>query len=100
MMLNLATVMRDQLATVRNNNHLSLKLIFFDGEEAFLKWGPRDSIYGARHLADKYHNARTTIRSTGETVTDLHRIDALVLLDLLGAPDPVFYSFFKDTERW
>lgn len=24
----------------------------------------------------------------------------LVLLDLLGAPDPSFYSFFKNTENW
>jgi glutaminyl-peptide cyclotransferase len=26
--------------------------------------------------------------------------DILVLLDLLGAPDPVFYSYFKETESW
>lgn len=26
--------------------------------------------------------------------------DVLVLLDLLGAPDPVFYSYFKETENW
>lgn len=26
--------------------------------------------------------------------------DILVLLDLLGAPDPVFYSYFKETENW
>jgi glutaminyl-peptide cyclotransferase len=24
----------------------------------------------------------------------------LVLLDLLGAPDPVFYSYFQSTEKW
>lgn len=23
-----------------------------------------------------------------------------MLLDLLGAPDPYFYSFFKQTEQW
>ncbi|GBP39890.1 Glutaminyl-peptide cyclotransferase [Eumeta japonica] len=26
--------------------------------------------------------------------------DMLVLLDLLGAPDPVFYSYMSATERW
>jgi glutaminyl-peptide cyclotransferase len=26
----------------------SVQLVFFDGEEAFVKWGPHDSIYGAR----------------------------------------------------
>lgn len=24
----------------------------------------------------------------------------LMLLDLLGAPDPMFYNYFSDTERW
>lgn len=24
----------------------------------------------------------------------------LVLLDLLGAPDPTFYNYFKNTEKW
>lgn len=32
---------------------ISLELWFFDGEEAFVDWGPHDSIYGARHLAKK-----------------------------------------------
>jgi glutaminyl-peptide cyclotransferase len=30
---------------------VGLQLIFFDGEEAFVNWTPRDSLYGARHLA-------------------------------------------------
>lgn len=32
---------------------LSLKLIFFDGEEALFHWSPQDSLYGSRHLALK-----------------------------------------------
>jgi hypothetical protein len=32
---------------------LSLRLIFFDGEEAFHHWSPQDSLYGSRHLAQK-----------------------------------------------
>lgn len=32
---------------------LSLQLIFFDGEEAFVRWSPTDSLYGSRHLAQK-----------------------------------------------
>ena len=32
---------------------LSLQFIFFDGEEAFVHWTDRDSIYGARHWAKK-----------------------------------------------
>uniref|UniRef100_A0A2A4JKC7 glutaminyl-peptide cyclotransferase n=1 Tax=Heliothis virescens TaxID=7102 RepID=A0A2A4JKC7_HELVI len=29
-----------------------------------------------------------------------HVFDVLVLLDLLGAPDPVFFSYFQSTEKW
>lgn len=56
MLINLATVMRSQLNQNRENNDLSLKLLFFDGEEAFLNWSPLDSIYGARHLAKKWED--------------------------------------------
>lgn len=31
----------------------SLQLIFFDGEEAFVRWTATDSIYGSRHLAEE-----------------------------------------------
>ena len=27
-------------------------MFFLDGEEAFVEWNEKDSIYGARHLAD------------------------------------------------
>lgn len=100
MMLNLAKVMKKDLERAKNNDKLSLKLIFFDGEEAFKEWGPDDSIYGARHLAQKYEETENIVQSTYERVTDIHRIDVLILLDLLGAQSPKFYSFFKNTEKW
>ncbi|XP_016974890.1 glutaminyl-peptide cyclotransferase isoform X1 [Drosophila rhopaloa] len=88
MLLNLAQVLQEQLKPLKKSK-LSLMLLFFDGEEAFEEWGPKDSIYGARHLAKRWHNEKK-----------LDRIDMLVLLDLLGAPDPAFYSFFENTESW
>ncbi|EDV40093.1 uncharacterized protein Dana_GF10348, isoform A [Drosophila ananassae] len=88
MLLNLAQVFQEQLLPFTKTK-LSLMLLFFDGEEAFQEWGPTDSIYGARHLAKKWHQEGK-----------LDRIDILVLLDLLGAPDPSFYSFFAKTESW
>ncbi|GBP39886.1 Glutaminyl-peptide cyclotransferase [Eumeta japonica] len=54
MMINLAKVLSAKLESHKTSN-LSLMLIFFDGEEAFRHWGPTDSIYGARHLAQKWH---------------------------------------------
>lgn len=96
MMLNLAVQMKDELKTAKSD--ISLKFIFFDGEEAFKQWGPRDSIYGARHLAQIMENTVTKIDK--QTVNELERIDLLVLLDLLGAPDPKFYNYFQNTEKW
>ncbi|KAI5634829.1 peptidase family m28 domain-containing protein [Phthorimaea operculella] len=93
-MINLAKVMAPQLDKLKNAR-LSLMFIFFDGEEAFRQWGPTDSIYGARHLAEHWHQ-----KHFKDGASHLQRMDVLVLLDLLGAPDPVFYSYFQATEKW
>ncbi|XP_053692888.1 glutaminyl-peptide cyclotransferase-like [Sabethes cyaneus] len=89
MLLDLANSMKPLLESTKSSNKLSLQFVFFDGEEAFKQWGPTDSIYGARHLASRW-----------EAEDKLKRIDILVLLDLLGAAHPNFYSYFKDTENW
>ncbi|XP_012153144.1 glutaminyl-peptide cyclotransferase isoform X2 [Megachile rotundata] len=81
------------------NNDISLMFIFFDGEEAFKEWGPKDSIYGARHLAKIWHDNYTSYNE-GENISELDKIDILVLLDLIGAPDPMFYNYFSNTEKW
>ncbi|KAL6925615.1 hypothetical protein ACO0SA_000216 [Hanseniaspora valbyensis] len=52
----------------------NLKIIFFDGEEAFVKWSESDSLYGSRELA-KIYNENGLI----------NKIDLFVLLDLLGS---------------
>ncbi|KZC08329.1 PREDICTED: glutaminyl-peptide cyclotransferase-like [Dufourea novaeangliae] len=96
--INLAKVMKDHLNSVKQND-ISLMFIFFDGEEAFKEWGPKDSIYGARHLAQIWNNNYTTYEN-GENISDLDKLDILVLLDLIGAPDPTFYNYFSNTEKW
>ncbi|KAM7325048.1 hypothetical protein ACRRTK_015301 [Alexandromys fortis] len=57
MMLELARALDKKLHSLKDVSgskpDLSLQLIFFDGEEAFLHWSPRDSLYGSRHLAQK-----------------------------------------------
>ncbi|KAH0622554.1 hypothetical protein JD844_024951 [Phrynosoma platyrhinos] len=58
MMLELARALDTQLHSLKQMNlsarpDLSLKLIFFDGEEAFIRWSPSDSLYGSRSLAQK-----------------------------------------------
>jgi len=81
----------------------TLQLIFFDGEEAFMAWTATDSIYGARHLAETWgstylppHPKRRLISASTPT-TPLSTIEHLVLLDLIGAPNPQVRSYFPDT---
>nr|XP_034188813.1 glutaminyl-peptide cyclotransferase isoform X1 [Osmia lignaria] len=97
-MINLAKVMQNHLNSIKHND-ISLMFIFFDGEEAFKEWGPKDSIYGARHLAKIWHNNYTTYKED-ENISELDKLDVLVLLDLIGAPDPTFYNYFSNTEKW
>ncbi|KYN04047.1 PREDICTED: glutaminyl-peptide cyclotransferase-like [Cyphomyrmex costatus] len=95
-LINLATVMSKYLT--KQHKDVSLMFIFFDGEEAFQEWGPNDSIYGAKHLAKEWYNKKNY--DEGIEFRELDRMDILVLLDLLGAPDPIFYNYFKNTEKW
>lgn len=79
----------------------TLQFIFFDGEEAFLEWSSDDSLYGSRHLADKWDKAPIRpvgVCTGGDDVSEIDRIQLFVLLDLLGVAKPSFYSYFPDTD--
>ncbi|KAF6079183.1 glutaminyl-peptide cyclotransferase like [Phyllostomus discolor] len=80
---------------VRKAAPVTLQLLFLDGEEALREWGPKDSLYGSRHLAQLMESAP---HSPGPT--RIQAIELFVLLDLLGAPHPTFYSHFPRTARW
>lgn len=74
MMMDLASVMSSYLKQ-RMDKTVGLKMVFFDGEEAFGQWTDSDSLYGSRHLAAKWEQ-------------QLDTVDVLMLLDLLGAKNP------------
>uniref|UniRef100_A0A663N7I6 Glutaminyl-peptide cyclotransferase n=1 Tax=Athene cunicularia TaxID=194338 RepID=A0A663N7I6_ATHCN len=102
MILELARALDNKLQLIKTSStsrpDLSLQLIFFDGEEAFVRWSPSDSLYGSQHLAQKMVS---TPHPPGSTTTNqLQGIDLLVLLDLIGAPNPVFPNYFPNTVRW
>lgn len=64
----------------------NLKMVFFDGEEAFDTWTATDSLYGSRHMAGN---------------TDVGNIALFVLLDLIGAKDAsTFYNYDRKTEHF
>ncbi|XP_020643794.3 glutaminyl-peptide cyclotransferase isoform X1 [Pogona vitticeps] len=103
MMLELARALDRQLhslkeTTMGTSPELSLRLIFFDGEEAFVRWSPSDSLYGSRSLAQKM---AATLHPPGATsTTQIQGIDLFVLLDLIGARNPIFPIYFLNTARW
>ena len=41
---------------------MTLQLIFFDGEEAFVRWTRQDSTYGSRNLAKVWQGTPYTYR--------------------------------------
>lgn len=57
MLIDLAQSLSDLLADGKRSEMgggLSLQLVFFDGEEAFVEWSAKDSLYGSRHLAERW----------------------------------------------
>ncbi|XP_035466001.2 glutaminyl-peptide cyclotransferase [Scophthalmus maximus] len=99
MMLEVARALDEELKAQKSSSpDLTLQLIFFDGEEALFHWTPTDSLYGSRHLAKKM---ASTPHPAGATDTNqLHGIDLLVLMDLIGAPSPRFGNQFPSTTPW
>jgi Zn-dependent M28 family amino/carboxypeptidase len=57
-------------------NPLTIELVFFDGEEAFIEWAGRDHTYGSRYYVD-------AAKRSGE----LASIKAMILVDMIGDRD-------------
>ena len=70
LLIELVCVLKD----VRLKN--DVYLIFHDGEEAIVDWTPEDSLYGSRHLAERWHREGV-----------LRRIKALINVDMVGDKD-------------
>jgi Zn-dependent M28 family amino/carboxypeptidase len=71
LLLELARVLGRQQA-----NEATVWIAFFDGEEAFEQWGPRDGIYGSRYQAGAWQRDGT-----------LARIKAVLVVDMIGDRD-------------
>ncbi|XP_038670403.1 glutaminyl-peptide cyclotransferase-like [Scyliorhinus canicula] len=101
MMLELARALDNVLLQTKNISDrpdLTLQLIFFDGQEAIEYWSEIDSLYGSRHLAKKMEMTRHPFGASD--TNQLHGIDLFILLDLIGASNPRFPSYFPNTARW
>ncbi|XP_062861201.1 glutaminyl-peptide cyclotransferase-like a [Trichomycterus rosablanca] len=99
MLLELASALDTQLRALKQQRPaVTLQLVFFDGEEAFEEWTDTDSLYGSRHLAELMSK---TPHPPGSThTTQLHSVDLFMLLDLLGAAEPLIVNHFDNTAQW
>lgn len=70
LLLELASVLRDQTKGKPLDGY-SIWLVFFDGEEAFKQWSDTDSLYGSRHLADKWSKDGTLAKIKGFLLADM-----------------------------
>ncbi|CAG5134260.1 unnamed protein product [Candidula unifasciata] len=77
-------------------NDLTLQLIFFDGEEAFVEWTGTDSLYGSRHLAARWSSESDPVFNN---MTRLDAIREFILLDLIGTSDTTIPQQFKSTSE-
>ncbi|KAI8876447.1 glutaminyl-peptide cyclotransferase [Backusella circina FSU 941] len=75
----------------------SLQFIFFDGEEAFVKWTDEDSIYGAKHLAETWEASSLPWPTSSVYRNRLDQIEVLVLLDLLGTSDILIPNYYRSS---
>ncbi len=66
-LLEMASVLQDM------SHQDDIYLVWFDGEEAFGQWSDTDSVYGSRHLAERWGADGT-----------LGRLKALINIDMIG----------------
>ncbi|RKP06519.1 hypothetical protein THASP1DRAFT_15183 [Thamnocephalis sphaerospora] len=87
MLVDLATSLNRLLDQLRGTDR-SVQIVFFDGEEAFVNWTHEDSIYGSRHLAQRWAGTFHPLKSgtNARPKSYIESIELMVLLDLLGAP--------------
>lgn len=71
MLLEFANQLRGQ-----KRDGYSVWLVWTDGEEAVRQWSATDSVYGTRHLAEKWEKDGT-----------LKKIKALIVVDMIGDSD-------------
>jgi glutaminyl-peptide cyclotransferase len=66
----------DYLRAQKKRQGYSIWLVWLDGEEAIKQWSDTDSVYGARHLAEKWQKDGTA-----------RNVKAFLLADMIGDKD-------------
>ena len=74
--LRTATVEEKIQKIARRPRNNTIWIVFFDGEESFVKWSPTDGIYGSKQLAEDWAKDGS-----------IHRLQALINIDMIGDQD-------------
>jgi len=96
-LLDLARTLNSQLSP---EMEYGLQIVFFDGEEAFVEWKDNDSLFGARHLAEKWTKQESAASNYMVKISMNSNIGLFVLLDLLGSDNCHIYDFFQSTSKY
>jgi glutaminyl-peptide cyclotransferase len=76
LMLEIANVVNKQKGSAAAIDGYSVWLVFTDAEEATVAWSDADSVYGSKHLAQKWQQDGTS-----------QKVKAFLLLDMIGDKD-------------
>jgi Zn-dependent M28 family amino/carboxypeptidase len=76
LMLEIANVLNKKKGSDGTIDGYSVWFVFTDAEEATVKWSDEDSVYGSKHLAQKWQQDGTT-----------QKVKALLLLDMISDKD-------------
>lgn len=76
LMIELANVLNKQKGSAATLDGYSVWFLFTDAEEATVKWSDADSVYGSKHLAQKWQQDGTA-----------RKVKAFLLLDMIGDKD-------------
>ncbi|KAG5487100.1 hypothetical protein LSCM1_07772 [Leishmania martiniquensis] len=73
-----------------------ISVIFFDGEEAYKEWSKDDNTYGSRHLARRWRNTPSVLRTRySDGPQSLYdSVDLFALYDLMGPAGTSFQNMY------
>ncbi|CAN7937475.1 unnamed protein product, partial [Ixodes hexagonus] len=104
-LIHIARVLQRNLTEQRlGKDGVTIQLIFFDGEEALVEWTSTDSLYGSRHLSERWQREGVSQETLDGCVSEhpvayqIDRMEVMALLDLLGASGSIFYNYFENTK--
>ena len=97
LILSAAEQFNRTLGAARGSQTCNVTLLFVDGEESFVRWDKKDSVYGSTYFAGAWRKDAAAVWG-GDGDYTLPSVTLFVLLDLLGSKDcsiPLYSKLVK-----